>query len=89
MGDHPLLSVRDVATQLNVSTQTIYDLCAAGKLPHRRIGVGRGAIRFTTGDVAAYLDQAARGPAARATPPVPPTPTPRAWAPARKNYHAS
>ena len=32
-----LLSVRQVASRLGVSTSTIYNLCREGKLPHVRV----------------------------------------------------
>jgi excisionase family DNA binding protein len=32
-----LLSVRQVAERLGVSTSTIYDLCRKGRLPHVRV----------------------------------------------------
>jgi len=35
-----LLTVAEVAEQLNVSRGTIYNLCATGELPHRRVGSG-------------------------------------------------
>ncbi len=50
-----LLTVKDVASRLNVSQSCIYQLVETGKIPHHRIGVGRGAIRFTEDDIAEYL----------------------------------
>ena len=50
-----MLSVRDVATKLGVSSALIYALVAEGKLVCYRIGLGRGAIRFNDADVDAYL----------------------------------
>jgi excisionase family DNA binding protein len=52
-----LLTVAEAAKQLNVSRGTIYNLCGTGELPHRRIGVGRGCIRFTDEDLREYLDR--------------------------------
>jgi len=46
-----LLSVRDVAARLRVSTATVYALCASGSLPHARVG---NAIRIAPGDLAAF-----------------------------------
>ena len=40
------LTVRDAAERIGVSIGTIYHLCAAGRLPHMRIGTGRGVIRI-------------------------------------------
>jgi len=53
-----LLTVKDVAGRLNVSQSCIYQLVETGKIPHHRIGVGRGAIRFTEDDITDYLSQA-------------------------------
>lgn len=51
-----LLTVRDVAKRLNVSTSSVYALIQKGRLPHHRIGAGRGAIRVSEEDLAAYLE---------------------------------
>jgi excisionase family DNA binding protein len=48
----PLLSVREVAARLRVSTATVYKLVEAGELPHARIGA---AIRVDAEDLAAYV----------------------------------
>lgn len=50
-----LLTVKDVAQKLNVSQSCIYQLVESGRICHHRIGLGRGAIRFTEGDVSDYL----------------------------------
>jgi excisionase family DNA binding protein len=42
-----VLSVRQVAEKLKVSTKLIYALCASGKIVHERHGLGRGTIRIT------------------------------------------
>jgi excisionase family DNA binding protein len=52
-----LLNVAEAAKQLNVSRGTIYNLRGTGELPHRRIGVGRGCIRFAEEDLKEYLDR--------------------------------
>ncbi len=52
-----LLTVPEAAERLNVSRGTIYHLCESGDLPHRRVGVGRGRIRFTEEDLQEYLDR--------------------------------
>ncbi len=52
-----LLTVKDVATRLNVSQSCIYQLVESGRICHHRIGLGRGAIRFTEDDLAGYLEQ--------------------------------
>jgi len=47
-----LLSVRDVAERLAVSTKTVYALCASGTLRHFRV---LNAIRVAPADLEAYL----------------------------------
>ena len=47
-----LLTVREVAERLAVSTATVYALCARGELPHVRVS---NAIRIAPGDLAAFL----------------------------------
>ena len=51
-----LLTVKDVAQKLNVSQSCIYQLVESGRIPHHRIGLGRGAIRFTEADVIGFLE---------------------------------
>lgn len=46
------LSVSEAAKHLNCSPATIYRLCAIGKLPHCRVGAGRGVIRIRRADFA-------------------------------------
>ena len=48
----PLLSVRDVAAQLGVSTFTVYRLVSSGALPHFRVS---NAIRVAPADFEAFL----------------------------------
>jgi excisionase family DNA binding protein len=50
-----MLSVKAAAERLGVSAATVYQLCAAKLLPHSRVGIGRGVIRITEADIAAYL----------------------------------
>jgi excisionase family DNA binding protein len=50
-----MLSVRQVAERLQCSAATVYALCAAKLLPHSRVGLGRGIIRISEADLAAYL----------------------------------
>jgi len=47
-----LLTVREVAAYLRVSTATVYELCARGKLRHVRV---LNAIRVASCDVYAFL----------------------------------
>ena len=51
--DH-LLTIRDVATRLGVSTATVYALCDRGELAHVRIS---NAIRVAPTDLAAFVEQ--------------------------------
>ncbi len=50
-----MLSVKDVAERLNVSSSIIYGLVDAGQIVCHRIGIGRGAIRISEEDLARYL----------------------------------
>ncbi len=52
-----LLTVKDVAERLNVSASCVYQLVESGRLPHHRIGLGRGAIRFSEDDIAGFLHE--------------------------------
>ena len=68
----PLLTVRQVATQLNITTATLYRYLYGGHLPYLRLpGTGRRHIRLRPGDVEAWIDahlssaQASRDPASQ------------------------
>jgi excisionase family DNA binding protein len=50
----PLLSVREVAAFLRVSTRTVYTLCDQGRLAHVRV---MNAIRIEPTALAAFLGQ--------------------------------
>lgn len=50
-----MLTVKQVAQRLNVSQSCIYQLVETGKIPHHRIGLGRGAIRFTESNIESFL----------------------------------
>ncbi len=50
-----MIKVDDLAKLWNVSASTIYNLVESGKLACYRIGTGRGAIRFTDEQIAAFL----------------------------------
>ncbi len=52
------MNIREAAVRLEVKPSTVYQLCSAGRLPHVRIGVGRGTIRISESDVEAYLRSA-------------------------------
>ncbi len=50
------MRVRDVAARLEVSASLVYELIASGKLRCTRHGMGRGCIRVSEDQLAAYLD---------------------------------
>lgn len=50
-----LLTVKEVAERLKVSASCIYQLVESGRLAHHRIGIGRGAIRFSENDLDEFL----------------------------------
>lgn len=55
--DEPrLLTVRDVAKKLQLSSTVIYSLVSDGTLPALRVGQGRGSIRFRNRDVEEFLE---------------------------------
>lgn len=49
--DDKPLTVQEAAARMNVSPDTVYDMCAAGKLRHQRIGAGKGTIRIAPDDL--------------------------------------
>ena len=51
--EHSLLTVREVAEAMRVSTMTVYRLIRAGELPAIRVGKH---FRIRTRDLEAYLD---------------------------------
>ena len=56
--DDRLLTIREVADRLAVSTSTIHRMIGSGEIKSRRI---RGAIRFTKADVDALIAEAEVG----------------------------
>ena len=54
-----MLTVKDVAQRLRVSTGLVYKLAASGQLEHHRIGA---ALRFSEEHLQAYLDQSRSKP---------------------------
>lgn len=50
-----LMTVKETAERLHCSPSTVYQLCGFGKLPHSRIGLGRGVIRIAEGDIEELL----------------------------------
>lgn len=56
-----VLTVAEAADVLGVSADTIYDLCASGRLRHARIGgKGRGVIRIRRADLAKIESESTR-----------------------------
>jgi excisionase family DNA binding protein len=47
-----LLSVREIAARLGVSTATVYKLCDRGELPHVRVS---NSIRIAPADLAEFI----------------------------------
>jgi len=52
-----LLSVREVAARLGVSTATVYKLCEQGELPYVRVS---NAIRITPADLVDFIARGRR-----------------------------
>ena len=48
--------VQEVAELLGVAPSTVYDMARLRKIPHHRIGTGKGRIVFTEEDVQEILD---------------------------------
>ncbi len=53
-GAEDLLTVREVAARLKLSTATVYRLCDRAELPHVRIS---NAIRIAPADLVAFIDR--------------------------------
>ena len=51
-----VLTVKETAECLKLSVGCVYQLLAERRLPHLRIGCGRGAIRIREEDLIAFLD---------------------------------
>ncbi len=58
------MRVKEVATRLDVSANTVYSLVSNGKLRCCRIGRGRGVIRISEEQLGAYLRSAEPQPPA-------------------------
>lgn len=50
-----LLTVRESAERLGCSEGLVYLLCAERRLPHVRLGTGRGTIRISEDDINEYV----------------------------------
>lgn len=51
-----MLTVKQAAQEMCVSATCVYQLVSAGKLACHRIGIGRGTVRISNDDLAAYID---------------------------------
>lgn len=49
------LTIKEAAAELRCSAATVYALCAARKLRHQRVGVGRGKILVPPDAIDEYL----------------------------------
>lgn len=58
----PPLTVKEAAPLLGLSAASVYALCAARRIRHARVGVGRGKIVIPPEAVAEYLAGGAVGP---------------------------
>ena len=70
-----ILTVREASLRLGVSAATVYGLCAACRLRHSRVGMGRGKIRIPEDAVDEYLKAREVGPR-KPVPPLLPRPRP-------------
>lgn len=59
--DMQLLTVKEAADALKLSSGAVYALCNSGTLPHHRLGQGRGAIRIDRADLLAYIIACKKG----------------------------
>jgi excisionase family DNA binding protein len=73
-----LLTVKEAAEMLRLSSAAVYALCKAGTLAHHRLGRGRGAVRIDQKDLFAYVEacKAGAAPVRGGGPPSPPPPAP-------------
>lgn len=62
-----LYTIKEAAEQLGLSTQQLYRLVSARRIPYRRIS--KGAIRFTEADIREYFDACRVAPVAPAAAP--------------------
>ncbi len=50
-----LLTVRESAERLGCSEALVYLLCSERRLPHVRLGTGRGTIRIAEDDISEFV----------------------------------
>jgi excisionase family DNA binding protein len=70
------MTVRETAAYLGISRQSVYLLCASGKLPHYRMGVNGGRVVIDQEQADAYRLSCVRG-----GPPASAKPKPRPYVP--------
>ena len=58
----PLLTADEAVPLLRVTSATVYDMARAGRIGCVRVGVGRGAVRFTEDHLREYLEREGRPP---------------------------
>jgi excisionase family DNA binding protein len=63
------MTVNETAAMLGLSEQSVYLLCAAGKIAHYRMGLKKGVIVISKDDANAYMESCRVGSKA-ATPKV-------------------
>lgn len=63
------LTIKQVAERLQVSLGTVYHLCAQGRMPHHRVGLGRGTIRISEEQFQRYVAETESGGAEAVPPP--------------------
>ena len=51
-----MLTIEDVRKRLKVAASTVYQLCKEGRMPHHRIGSGRGTIRISEPDLHQFME---------------------------------
>jgi excisionase family DNA binding protein len=56
-----LLTVKEAAPKLRLSPASVYALCAAKKLRHQRVGLGRGKILIPPEAITEYLSKGTVG----------------------------
>jgi excisionase family DNA binding protein len=67
------MTVKQAAQLLEISSGTVYALCAAGHLRHSRVGLGRGKIAISEEAINEYLKRNEKGRASL-LPSIPPPP---------------
>jgi excisionase family DNA binding protein len=51
-----MFTVAQAAGRLGISQSLLYAMVQEKKIPHRRVGVGKGRILFTDEDIGCYLE---------------------------------